>query len=179
MRQLHLCVPDGGDLHRSHHQARQGQPPRVRRVLRVLHGAQPGAPESDDGAHDAQDLPDAAAALRSRAGCVPDGGLRARRAHLAARGAAGVLGSARAPRIDGRRRARHRGSEDQRHQRPREAGRGRVHDRVRPAGRRRVDARDSADVLGARGCRRRVREEESDHVADERRRRPARCARTS
>ena len=45
----------------------------------------------DDGAHDAQDFPDAAAAVRSRTGRVPDGGVRARRAHLAARRAPRVL----------------------------------------------------------------------------------------
>ena len=142
VRQLYVCVPDGGDLHRSHDQARQGQPSRVRRVLRLLHGAQPGAPESDDRAHDAQDLPDAAPALRSRAGCVPDGGLRAGGAHLAARGAAGLLGPARAPRVDRRRRARHRGSEDQRHQRPREV-------RARPGSR-----SSSAGLASASGCAR-------------------------
>ena len=139
------------------------------RVLRLLHRAEPGAPQPDAGADDAQDLPDAAPPLRPRARRLPDGGVRARRADLAARRAPGVLGSPRAARIHRRRRTRHRRSEDQRHQRTRQDRRGRLHDRVRPPGRRRLDARDSADVLGAGRRRRRVREEEPHHVADERR----------
>ena len=47
---------------------------------------------------------------------------------------------ARAARIDGRRRARYRRGEDQRHQRPRQDRRSRLHDRVRPSRCRRLDA---------------------------------------
>ena len=84
---------------------------------------------------------------------------------LAARCPPRVFRSSRTSRIDRRGRPRHRRSEDQRRVRPRAGGRGRVHDRVRPSRRRSVVQRYSDGVSRACGCRRSLREEESDHVA--------------
>ena len=58
-------------------QARDREPDRMRRVLRLLQRPEPGASESDDGADDAQGLPVDAPALRSGAGRLPDGRIRA------------------------------------------------------------------------------------------------------
>ena len=84
--------------------------------------------------------------------------VRAGRAGLAARGAAGIFRSARTARIHRRAGPRHRRGQDQRRQRPRQARRSRLHHRVRTAGRRRLVPRDPEDDVGA-GRRRRLREE--------------------
>ena len=179
VRQLHLCLPDGRHLYRSGDQARHRQsdecvecyacfnglsqehlnPTMVRTVRKVFQWMR--------------------AALRSRAGRLPHGRLRAGRAGVAARGAARVLRSARAARIHRRRRARHRRGEDQRRQRARQGGRGRIHHRVRTARSGRLVPRYAEDVLGAGRGGRQLREKESGHLADVRCRRPARFAKTS
>ena len=173
-------MSDGRDLHRSGHQARHRQPRRVRGVLCLLQRPEPGAPESDAGA-------DACARLfqmlRLRFDPEPDVCPTAafepdelvwprvvRRAFSDPRVPHESTGVAR---------PRHRRSQDQRRQRPRQGGRGRIHDRVRTARRRRLVPRYPEDVLGAGASRSGVREEESRHVADDRRGDRSRCAKTS
>ena len=56
-------------------QARHHQSRRMRGVLRLLQRTEPGASESDNGSHHAQGVPDDAAALRSGARCLSDGGV--------------------------------------------------------------------------------------------------------
>ena len=170
LRQLHLRLPDGRDLHRPGAEARHHRPRRVRRVLHLLQRPQPGAPEPDGRAHGAEGLCRHAHPLRAGAGRLSDRRLRAGRADVAARGPPRVLGSARAARVHGRRGTRHRRSEDQRRHRPRRSRRGRLHDRTRTSRRWRPLPRHPGSMPRAGGCRRRLREEESGHLAHERRR---------
>ena len=71
--------------------ARHRESRRVRRVLRLLQRVEPGASESHAGADHPQDISDDAGAFRSRAGCLPDGRVRARGADVAESGAPRIL----------------------------------------------------------------------------------------
>ena len=170
LRQLHLRLSDGRDLHRPGHPARHHQSGRMRGMLRLLQRLEPGASESDVCPHRARSFSDGARAVRSRAGCLPHRGVRAGQAEWPRV----VRRAFSDPRVPHESTGVHgRGTEEVKTNDVSgrvQAGEAGFHDRVRPPGRGRVVPRYPENVLGAGARGRRVRKEESGDLADERRR---------
>ena len=117
LRQLHLRLPDGRDLHRPGVKRATIDRDECVECYTCFNGLSQEHLPPDARADGAEGVCRDAHPLRAGAGRLPDRRVRARRADVAARRPPRVLRSARAARVHRRRGPRHRRSQDQRRDR--------------------------------------------------------------